>query len=152
MASPHKPATPTQPDLNLSRRSLRSAVKTSLLSIPEMDESIQSPSPRKRRNSYSLTPCEPSVKRTRKSVTFGPALSPEVFDKWLPPSTPVKPGLTPMGQRRSISAVAGTMSTLPEESDHDNSYEYSMTGFEVSGVYSRKLNLRAYNLCLNCSI
>ncbi len=135
-ASPHRPpTTPLQSDLNLSRRSLRSTGKVSLLSIPELDESIQSPSPRKRRPSYSLTPCQPAVKRTRKSVTFGPALSPEVFDKWLPPSTPVKTGLTPKGLRRSATtgaAAAAAMSTVPEESDHDDSYEYSMTGFEVS--------------------
>ncbi len=129
-ASPHRPATPYQSDLDLSHRSFRSTRKASLMSIPEMEgASVQSPSPRKRHIEYSLTPNQPLLKKSRKSVTFGPVLSPEVFDKRLPSCTPVKTGLTPKGQRRSLPAFE----IVPEEEEEASYlYEYSMTGFEVS--------------------
>lgn len=44
----------------------------------------------------------PSHKRI---VRFGPMLSPEEFDKRLPPNTPVKIGKTPTGRRRSSPGV-----------------------------------------------
>ena len=40
-----------------------------------------------------------------RSVRFGPLLSPEEFDKRLPPNTPVKVGKTPTGRRRSSPGI-----------------------------------------------
>lgn len=55
-------------------------------------------SPRKRR-SDELGLTEPPLKRKR--VSFGGHLSPELFDKRLPPNSPLKKGATPA--RRSLS-------------------------------------------------
>ncbi|XP_062509487.1 proliferation marker protein Ki-67-like isoform X2 [Corticium candelabrum] len=41
----------------------------------------------------------------RRSVHFGPMLSPEEFDNRLPPNTPVKVGRTPTGIRRSLPGI-----------------------------------------------
>ena len=105
---------------------------SSLMSIKEEDETTVSPSPRKRRWEspavvYDLVPITsadesaPKLKRSRKSVTFGPMLSPEVFDKNLPPSTPMKPGTDPMGQRRSISTKLTLDDVIEEEIDASSS-------------------------------
>ena len=94
----------------ISRRSLRNA---SLVSIPEVDEAIATPSPRKRKLEYTFLD-ESLCKSTRKSVSFGPFLSPEFFDKKLPPSTPIKAGVLPGGIRRSLPAY--TVKPSPEQS------------------------------------
>ena len=134
------------------RRSSRlsSLTSTSLVSIPEVDESLllDTPSPswsgRKRRASqrsyaalsasFSFDDVNLPRRSLRKSVTFGPMLSPEVFDKHLPPQTPIKTGMTPRGLRRSLPI--GHPSAIPEEiepgeSESDDEWmEYSMTGFD----------------------
>ena len=54
----------------------------------------------------------PSAKRKR--VSFGPSLSPEHFDKYLPPKTPVKKGATPSRKsegRRSLLKTADNIGT-----------------------------------------
>ena len=94
----------------ISRRSLRNA---SLVSIPEVDEAIATPSPRKRKLESTFLD-ESLCKSTRKSVSFGPFLSPEFFDKKLPPSTPIKAGVLPGGIRRSLPAY--TVKPSPEQS------------------------------------
>ena len=138
----------------------------SLMSIQEEDESVAvSPSP-SAAGKYlqhnlctsasatsrwsELTTTNRSKRATRKSVSFGPALSPEVFNKCLPPSTPVKAGTVPGGLRRSLPAKLARSEALElvteedekevideqpeqeeEEGEEEGEYEeYSMTGFE----------------------
>ncbi|XP_031761757.1 proliferation marker protein Ki-67 isoform X10 [Xenopus tropicalis] len=57
--------------------------------------------PRQKRRSSELDLPEPTPKRKR--VSFGGHLSPELFDKRLPPNSPLKRGATPA--RRSLSLV-----------------------------------------------
>ncbi|CAH2322320.1 proliferation marker Ki-67 [Pelobates cultripes] len=57
-------------------------------------------SPRKRRSGELALP-EPPMKRKR--VSFGGHLSPELFDKRLPPNSPLKRGATPARRSLSIS-------------------------------------------------
>ena len=74
---------------------------------------------------------DPSKRAMRKSVSFGPALSPEVFNKRLPPSTPVKTGTNPGGLQRSLPAnFAVPEAVTEEEVEEEETMEYSMTGFE----------------------
>ena len=81
-------------------------------------------------------------------MSFGPALSPEVFLKHMPPSTPVKVGNVPGGLRRSLPArteALGFVAEVCEEEEEveegeekegevieteEEVVEYSMTGFE----------------------
>lgn len=127
------------------------------MSIQEEDESVAvSPSPSTASNkshrhlytSRAITPrmpvVVPSAKRAkRKSVSFGPALSPEVFNKRMPPNTPVKAGTVPGGIQRSLPdnlAKSDILELVTEEEEEDGEeeeregedemVEYSMTGFE----------------------
>lgn len=146
------------------------------MSIQEEDESIAvSPSPladRKRSqhgfhastattSRWSVDVSTNTSKRAaRKSVSFGPVLSPEVFNKRLPPSTPVHTGTAPGGLRRSLPANFANPKVLElvteekeeeevgeeeegegeveEEEGEGEMVEYSMTGFEetLSEEYS----------------
>ncbi|XP_040217348.1 proliferation marker protein Ki-67 isoform X10 [Rana temporaria] len=92
-----------------SPRGRRSGSKDQTMGSPskpvETEENVNKPgqglakkSPRKRR-SDELGLAEPPLKRKR--VSFGGHLSPELFDKRLPPNSPLKKGATPA--RRSLS-------------------------------------------------
>ncbi|KAM8924611.1 proliferation marker protein Ki-67 [Pelodytes ibericus] len=87
-----------------SRRSSRTPVKDAspkaLESKPEMTAIGTKKSPRKRRSDELALP-EPPMKRKR--VSFGGHLSPELFDKRLPPNSPLKRGATPARRSLSIS-------------------------------------------------
>ena len=96
-----------------SRRSLRNA---SLMSIPEEDEATSTPTPRKRKLESTVTEWS-QRKSARKSVSFGPVLSPECFDKTLPPSTPIKVGALPGGIRRSLPAPLSKPSPAPSSTE-----------------------------------
>ena len=120
------------------------------MSIQEEDESIAvSPLPsaasnKSLRDLYTSTaiaseivPSRASKAAKRKSVSFGPALSPEVFNRRLPPSTPVKAGTVPGGIRRSLPANLARPDALElvteeeeVEEEEGEMMEYSMTGFE----------------------
>lgn len=151
--------TPTLPRRRSSRsRASCSSMSTSLMSIQEEDEQLtNSPSfsaaPTYQQTLYSKTAiiaaAIPSKRTSRKSVSFGPALSPEVFNKRLPPSTPVKTGIIPGGLRRSLPAnftKTDGLELVTEEGEEDGKeeevegddemVEYSMTGFEVTSSSS----------------
>ncbi|CAH8857408.1 unnamed protein product [Trichobilharzia szidati] len=61
---------------------------------------------------YSDTGEQIATKRKR-GVSFGPPLSPEQFDKSLPPSTPVKRGETPITKVNHITPANATFRTNP---------------------------------------
>ncbi|XP_063290627.1 proliferation marker protein Ki-67 isoform X2 [Pelobates fuscus] len=63
-------------------------------------------SPRKRRSDELALP-EPPMKRKR--VSFGGHLSPELFDKRLPPNSPLKRGATPARRSLSISTPSAVI-------------------------------------------
>nr|CAH8853358.1 unnamed protein product [Trichobilharzia regenti] len=62
---------------------------------------------------YSSTGKQIAIKRKR-GVSFGPPLSPEQFDKSLPPSTPVKRGETPLTKINHITPANATFKTNPD--------------------------------------
>ncbi|CAI8009119.1 hypothetical protein GBAR_LOCUS6177, partial [Geodia barretti] len=133
-------------------------MSTSLMSIREENESLASPVSPATSHKYStgsvtttsananfnwLTSKSSSKPAYRRSVSFGPALSPEVFLKHMPPSTPVKVGNVPGGLRRSLPArteALGFVAEVCEEEEEveegevieteEEVVEYSMTGFE----------------------
>ena len=141
-------------DTPRQRRSSRSrasycSMSTSLMSIQEEDESLAiSPSPMVTRNTQShyndysstaiVSAANPAKRVSRKSVSFGPVLSPEVFNKRLPPSTPVRAGKAPGGLRRSLPANFAMPQAVSEEEDEQDGegegemVDYTMTGFEES--------------------
>ncbi|XP_078522732.1 cell division cycle-associated protein 2 isoform X2 [Lissotriton helveticus] len=88
----------------------------------------------------SRTPGEPKDQK-RKKVTFGRALSPEIFDKTLPANTPLRKGTTP-DHCKSLSNIKFPVEALPlihlepiEQPNFDNdeeSEESSSRSFPVS--------------------
>ncbi|KAK4470187.1 hypothetical protein MN116_005765 [Schistosoma mekongi] len=61
---------------------------------------------------YSVADDKPTSKR-RRGVSFGPPLSPEQFDKSLPPSTPVKRGETPLAKLSHSTPASHNLQTTP---------------------------------------
>ncbi|TNN13713.1 Antigen KI-67 [Schistosoma japonicum] len=61
---------------------------------------------------YSAADDKPTPKR-RRGVSFGPPLSPEQFDKSLPPSTPVKRGETPLAKLSHSTPACHNLQTTP---------------------------------------
>ena len=69
----------------------------------------------------AATPCSQSAEvstetggkiASNRRVSFGPLLSPEQFDKSLPPTTPVKRGGTPRVSRRVVGGLKGAKSSI----------------------------------------
>ncbi|KAF9170297.1 antigen identified by monoclonal antibody Ki-67, partial [Mortierella sp. AD010] len=84
-------------------------------STSEIEPGMQTPPQNKRKAPMDFD--ESNVERTPKKVSFGPALSPEIFDKAEPPSTPVKRGqqqgiLTPRKQGVSTPSLLSKLSAL----------------------------------------
>ncbi|KAF9094808.1 antigen identified by monoclonal antibody Ki-67 [Mortierella sp. AM989] len=84
-------------------------------STSESEPGMQTPPKNKR--SIPIEFDDNQTERTPKKVSFGPALSPEVFDKAEPPSTPVKRGqqqgpLTPRRQGVSTPSLLSRLSAL----------------------------------------
>ncbi|KAF9994003.1 antigen identified by monoclonal antibody Ki-67 [Entomortierella chlamydospora] len=81
----------------------------------EIEPGMQTPPQNKRKTPMDFD--EGYVERTPKKVSFGPALSPEIFDKAEPPSTPMKRGqqqgiLTPRKQGVSTPSLLSKLSAL----------------------------------------
>eukprot|EP00731_Ephydatia_muelleri_P020448 Em0013g175a len=88
----------------------------SMLSALQKTRATSTPTPRKRKlESTVIEWCQ--RKSARKSVSFGPVLSPECFDKTLPPSTPIKVGALPGGIRRSLPAPLSKPSPAPSSTE-----------------------------------
>ena len=115
---PTPKGSPRTPIVSSSLKENIGKLRRNSVALQEVDESLlspadsktplstnvfQSPSSGKRKSSEQLT----SVSK-KKRVSFGPMLSPEQFDKELPPKTPVKRGATP----RRVSS-SGAKSCLP---------------------------------------
>ena len=64
----------------------------------------------KKRKSGELEALLPVPEGKRKRVSFGSQLSPELFDKRLPPDSPLRKGATP--SRRSLSVAKNKQSLL----------------------------------------
>ncbi|KAF9348349.1 antigen identified by monoclonal antibody Ki-67 [Mortierella sp. AD094] len=84
-------------------------------STSEIEPGMQTPPQNKRKIPVDFD--ESYIERTPKKVSFGPALSPEIFDKAEPPSTPVKRGqqqgvLTPRKQGVSTPSLLSKLSAL----------------------------------------
>ncbi|XP_036376861.1 proliferation marker protein Ki-67 [Megalops cyprinoides] len=71
------------------------------LTVPSSGGKGNQPSSRKKRKSMELESGLPTPQLKRKRVSFGGQLSPELFDKRLPPNSPLRRGATP--GRRSLS-------------------------------------------------
>lgn len=68
----------------------------------------------------------PSVKRKKKQVRFGDALPPELFDKTLPPSTPLQKGGTPARAPTPGGALRSLLKT-PQRSDSPSALPHPET-------------------------
>ncbi|XP_062957692.1 proliferation marker protein Ki-67 [Cynocephalus volans] len=93
----------------------------------------QKPSRRVSRSSFSSTPdkCE-GMSLTRRRVSFGGHLRPELFDENLPPNTPLKRGETP-SKRQSLVAHTPTVlkkiiKEQPQPTGKEESLEISLEG------------------------
>ncbi|XP_062859301.1 proliferation marker protein Ki-67 [Trichomycterus rosablanca] len=101
-----KPASRTSPRANAGKRFQVQDVLNEIVSTDDSDDNVdgQTSSKKHKRNNLPL----PAAKRKR--VSFGGLLSPELFDKRLPPDSPLRRGATP--GRRSLSFFPKPQSLL----------------------------------------
>ncbi|CAH8553675.1 unnamed protein product [Schistosoma intercalatum] len=153
------PELPTSPNsLRIARKlSAKPSQKISIAYSPETEQELISRN-RKRTISGKTYPVAEDMlaPKRRRGVSFGPPLSPERFDKSLPPSTPVKRGGTPLvkishstpaNHSLQVTSVVGHSATpfdsklsevshLSDFSKTCESPNYSVTHNRVSGVIS----------------
>ncbi|CAH8582698.1 unnamed protein product, partial [Schistosoma haematobium] len=153
------PELPTSPNsLRIARKlSAKSSQKISIAYSPETEQELISRN-RKRTISGKTYPVAEDMlaPKRRRGVSFGPPLSPERFDKSLPPSTPVKRGETPLvkishstpaNHSLQVTSVVGHSATpfdsklsevshLSDFSKTCESPNYSVTHNRVSAVIS----------------
>ncbi|CAH8563435.1 unnamed protein product [Schistosoma guineensis] len=153
------PELPTSPNsLRIARKlSAKSSQKISIAYSPETEQELISRN-RKRTISGKTYPVAEDMlaPKRRRGVSFGPPLSPERFDKSLPPSTPVKRGGTPLvkishstpaNHSLQVTSVVGHSATpfdsklsevshLSDFSKTCESPKYSVTHNRVSAVIS----------------
>ncbi|GJJ73714.1 hypothetical protein EMPS_06072 [Entomortierella parvispora] len=88
--TPQKSTTPRKTYVMVDEPSILNPSPESEQPLDRLSErGMTTPTRDKRKATEDMSPC---AGRTPKKVSFGPALSPEVFDKSNPPSTPVKRG------------------------------------------------------------
>ena len=92
--------TPMPTSVGDSFRSSRSSYTASGSLLVSIQETGETPSPTVKMATptnvlFQESTCGRTRSSKRKSVTFGPQLSPELFDKGLPPNTPVRRGKNP---------------------------------------------------------
>ncbi|CAH8564047.1 unnamed protein product [Schistosoma margrebowiei] len=153
------PELPTSPNsLRVTRKlSAKSSQKISIAYSPETEQELINRN-RKRTISGKTYPVAEDIltPKRRRGVSFGPPLSPERFDKSLPPSTPVKRGGTPLVKLthstpanhslqvtsavgHSATPFASKLSEVSHLSDFSKTCEspnYSVTHNRVSAVIS----------------
>ncbi|KAG7492618.1 hypothetical protein MATL_G00016660 [Megalops atlanticus] len=90
------------------------------LTVPSSGEKGNQPSSSKKRKSVELESDLPTPQLKRKRVSFGGQLSPELFDKRLPPNSPLRRGATPgrrslsLFKQRSVLRRASTIGLIQE--------------------------------------
>ncbi|KAM4636959.1 proliferation marker protein Ki-67 [Discoglossus pictus] len=99
----------TTADPSFSAKSKRASSRLKVAASPNAsDLTVEKRSPKKRKSGELNAIPEPPSKRKR--VSFGGHLSPELFDKRLPPNSPLKKGATPA--RLSLSFVSSPRAVI----------------------------------------